>query len=233
MTLKTVVDSIDGLDPAVAKEYTKGDDGKFYLDHEDKAAIDAMRRARDNEKTEHSATKEKLRTTSTQIETLTDQIADLKAGKQSPEDKAEIKRLAKELGTLKEASTAETQRLRSDITRMTADETAKSLSKDLTDNGDLLYPHIRQRLSVKFDEAGSQLVVLDKDGKESTQKVEDLRAEFAKDSRFANVIKGSKGSGGGGRASGGGGSGGGGAAYPNQGTTAEKAAWLKANRTAE
>lgn len=196
MTLKNTLDTLDGIPADVAKEYIKGDDGKFHLDHEDRESVSNMSRARDNEKTQHAATKGKLREAQEKAEALETQIEELRTKGMTKDTAAEVERLTKlhtkELAKVTEQAT----KLKSGIEKSMLESTAKTLSKDLTGSDEILAPHVQKRLSVSFDKDVPEVIVLDPDGQPSSKTVAELRKEFSENKSFAGFIKGSQGSGG-------------------------------------
>lgn len=231
MALVNELDSIDGLDPVIQKEYVKDEaSGKYRLDHDQKDSIENMRRARDNEKSEHAKTKTKLQESSTKLESLSTEIEELKEKGTSPEDKRELARLQKEHAKEKDRLTKQNDGLKTSLTQVLADDRARAISSDLTDSPDILYPHLRSRFRVEIGDDGKpEVQVLDKKGEPSSMTFDELKKEFSEDKRFEKVVKGSSGAGGGGRQTSKSPSGKE-SGYDPKATPAEKAAWLRDNK---
>ena len=100
MSLKTVLNTLDGLDDGIKKEYVEKD-GKFYLDidgslsHTEEVA--RIKRALDHEKNDHKATKAKNRLYSSfgtpeEIQSRLDSLEELELKKGEGETEAEFQK---------------------------------------------------------------------------------------------------------------------------------------------
>ncbi len=214
MALKAVLQNLDGVPESLRSEY-KEHEGKFYLDVDgidDHHAVGALRRAKDYEKDEARTAKGKIATLSTQIESLTTELADLRKSGIPKGDVEALETSYKTKYATKEAELNQRiEKLTKSLEGHLLDGNAMKLANEIAakpEYVELLMPHIRHRLKLEDGEDGAQIVrILDKDGKPSASNLDDFKKELMGNKAFSAILTGSKASGGG--ASGGGGSGGG------------------------
>lgn len=213
MALQMILDSLDGVPADVAKEYKKGEDGKFTLDVVGGEDTGALKRAKDHEKNLRVAAEQKVTDLTAQIETLTSErdtaiserdaakadkgkdTAALEASWQAKVDEANRK-----LETVQNELTAEVERL-------LVTNTANSMAHEISTVPELFQDVIAKRLKVEKGADGKYFTrVLDADGNPSASNLDDLQKELLANEKYAAIIVSGKGSGGG---AGGSGSGGG------------------------
>lgn len=197
MSLKFEVDSLDGLDEALAGLYEKHGD-KFRLKVEGIDPADELKEALRKEREERKAAKERVEALEREARERAEESArksgDIEALEKSWQDK-----LAKREAELLEQSKG----LQSQLVELTVGATAQKLAGDLAVPGsaDVLLPHIKSRLTYQ----DGKLAVLDADGKPSASTVDELANEIRNDKRFAPLIVASRADGGGASGSRGGG----------------------------
>lgn len=207
MSLKLILDSLDGVDEATQKLYTEKD-GKFHLnveglpdvsDYEDR--INKMDAKISELLDEKKAADQKAR----DAQKAADQAAADKAAKDGDVDalnESWQKKLDDAVAE-KDAIIAERETALDKATsRSAAMELATTLA--VPGSADVLMPHIRGRLKTEIKDGEATVVVLDSNGKPSASTVKELGNEIANDKRFAPLIVGSNASGGGANGSGGG-----------------------------
>jgi hypothetical protein len=163
-----------------------------------------FRKARDHEK-------EKRKEAEARLKQIEKEKADAEEARRKAEEEAELskKRKAGDLEAIEksyqqklaekdEAYKAEITK-RDEATKSQAVEAAANrLAGSISTSPDLMLPHIKGRLAAELTESGSVVVrVVDKDGKLTSNKVEDLQKEILEDKAFAPIIKGSEARGGG------------------------------------
>lgn len=206
--LKFQLDTLDGVDEAVRPLYTEKD-GKFVLgieglpQQEDvsglKAKVDELL---GEKKAAEKARKEAEETARAEREEAARKSGNVEELEKSWSEK--YNRLQAELsGQLEQERTG----LQGQIRDLTVGRTATDIAAALAIPGSAkaLLPHIERRLSVELRDGKPTVVVLDQNGKLSAASLDELKAEFTKDTAFAPLIAGSKASGGGAPGAGGGG----------------------------
>lgn len=214
MALKAKLEKLEGIPEPVAKEYKEVDEnGKkvFVLDvegaflHEED--IGPLKRARDHEKNARQAAEKLVKDASTQIETLQEELDNMRRGAIPKGDVEKLEGSWKEKLAKREAElTGERDSALGTLRTLLVDNIAQSIASKISTAPDLILPHVKSRLVAEKTAEGYVTRVLDKDGKPSAASIEELQKELTADKRFSAIIVGSKASGGG-AAGGGGGSG--------------------------
>jgi len=195
MALQLILPTLDGLSPDVAKEYIVQDDGTFRLDVSGLEDTGALKRAKEHEKTQRKAAQTKATQLESQIEDLQEQIAALGDPSKGSADAGKLLKLEKQLKEAVDKLATREAELLGEISRLTSSAEAARICADLTDFPDLMLPAIKARLVTVMENGKSVVKVLDSDGDVGSMTVDELKAEFEKDKRFAPVLRGSKGSG--------------------------------------
>lgn len=115
MALKSKITKLEDVAESLRAEYTKGDDGAFYLNVEspdDLPAVRGLRKNRDDLRTEKEALAAKY--AGVDIDSLKAEIATLKEGNKGGRNDAEISALTSQLKQLKDAAAAEKTTLEKD-----------------------------------------------------------------------------------------------------------------------
>jgi len=206
MALKAILDSIEGIPEPIAKEYVKGEDGKFTLAVEGAEDVGALKRAKDHEKAARQTAEKTLKELQTLHEKSQEEIDEMRRG---AIPKGDVEKLEGSWRTKLEKKEAElnAQVAARDVTlkSLLVDNIAQTIAAKISNSPDLILPHIQRRLTTELDNGKFITRVLDHEGKPSALTIEELQKELTLDKRFAPIIIGSKASGGG--ASGGSGSG--------------------------
>lgn len=195
MALQLILQTLDGLSAEVAKEYIDQGDGTFRLDVSGLEDTGALKRAKEHEKAQRKAAQTKATELESQIEDLQEQIALLGDPSKGSADAAKLQKLEKQLKEAGDKLTTRESELLGEISRLTSSATASSIVAELTDYPDLMLPAVKARLVTVMEGGKSVVKVLDPDGDVGSMTVEELKAEFEKDKRFAPVLRGSQGSG--------------------------------------
>lgn len=191
MVMKLRVASLDEVDPAFHAEYKPDGEG-FVLDVEGESpGIEAMRRARDNEKEAHKTTKSRLKEIETEMDAMRTQLAD-KTGNSDTIHKSWEKKFAEKCAEYDNIISG----LNGSLSKVTVGSAAKALSQ-LFIVPSFAEANIRARLTTEIVDGEAVVRVLDKNGKASAMSLEDLEKEFKNDKELAPALKGSGGSGGG------------------------------------
>lgn len=213
MALKMILDTLDGVPADVAKEYKKGEDGKFTLDVEGGEDTGALKRAKDHEKNLRVAAEGKVTELEGKITALTTErdtaiserdAAKADKGKDTAALEASWQAKVDEANTKLESTQTELTR---EIERLLVTNTASSLAHEISTVPELFSDVIARRLKVEKGADGQYFTrVLDANGQPSASNLDDLRKELLATDKYAAIIVSGKGSGGG---AGGSGSGGG------------------------
>lgn len=213
MALKMILDTLDGVPADVAKEYTKGEDGKFTLQVEGGEDTGALKRAKDHEKNLRVAAEDRVKALEAQITTLTGErdtaiterdAAKADKGKDTAALEASWQAKVDAANSKLEATQSELTR---EIERLLVTNTANSLAHEISTVPELFSDVIARRLKVEKGADGQYFTrVLDASGQPSASNLDDLRKELLATDKYAAIIISGKGSGGG---AGGSGSGGG------------------------
>lgn len=191
MVMKLRVASLDEVDQAYHGEYKPDGDG-FVLEIEGETpGVEAMRRARDNEKESHKTTRARLKELETEMDTMRTQLAD-KTGSSESIHKSWEKKFADKCAEYDGIISG----LNGSLSKVTVGSAAKALSQIFI-VPTFAEPNIRARLTTEIVDGEAVVRVLDKSGKPSAMSLEDLEKEFRADKELAPALKGSGGSGGG------------------------------------
>lgn len=235
MGLKLVLDSLDGVDEATQKLYTKSEDGKFRLQVDDLEDTGALKRAKEHEKKARQEAEARAKKAE-------DDIAEMRRKAEEEQEngfksKGDIEALEKswtaKFEKLRQDHEAEKKVLTSSLNKLLVDNVATSLAAKISTAPDVILPHIKARLKPELTDGVAVTKVIGVDGSPSALTLDELADEFRSNSAFAPIIIGSKGSGGGGHGDGKEkGSKGVGdlpKTYSECKTPEQKAAWLRAN----
>lgn len=192
MALKATIDSLDGLNEIVQKEYKKGDDGKFHLDVEGIEAhpsVGALKRAKDREA-------EEAKTTRVQLAALTEERDNLLKGAipKGDVDKLELS-YKKKLGDVEATYKGQLEAANSSLHTLLVNNVAQKLAGEISKAPELIMPHIIGRLKAEIVDGKPLTRVLDKDGSLSANSIEDFKKELIANPLFAPILIGSKASG--------------------------------------
>lgn len=213
MALKMILDTLDGVPADVAKEYKKGEDGKFVLDVEGGEDTGALKRAKDHEKNLRVAAEGRVTELEAQITTLTGErdnaiterdAAKADKGKDTAALEASWQAKVDAANSKLESTQSE---LTKEIERLLVTNTATALAHEISTVPELFADVISRRLKVEKGADGQYFTrVLDAAGQPSASNLDDLRKELLATDKYASIMIAGKGSGGG---AGGSGSGGG------------------------
>lgn len=213
MALKMILDTLDGVPADVAKEYKKGEDGKFVLDVEGGEDTGALKRAKDHEKNLRVAAEQKVADLTSQVEAITAErdtaiterdAAKADKGKDTAALEASWQAKVDAANQKLESTQSELTR---EIERLLVTNTASSMAHEISTVPELFSDVIARRLKVEKGADGQYFTrVLDQAGAPSASNLDDLKKELLANEKYAAIIISGKGSGGG---AGGSGSGGG------------------------
>jgi len=212
MKLKKLLDTLDGLDEALAALYEKGADGKYHLQIEDDDNGPLIR-AKEHEVGLRQIAERDLATRTQELETANATIAQLKldAGKDKNQLREQLQaEYAEKEKKLVEQHQKEKEALEKTVKKVYVSDVAMRIANEITDVPDLLIPLLEKRLQVEVVDGEPVTRVLTDDGKASTLTPDDLKSEYAGNKKFERIIRGSSSSGGGAS----GGNGGSGASKP-------------------
>jgi hypothetical protein len=220
MPLKVKLETLEGVPPDVAKEYTEVTEGdkKFYTlgiegGYITEEPVDALKRAKDHEKNARQTVEKKLKEQDAQVLKLQEEIDEMRRGNIPKADVDKLEGSWKEKLAKKEAElTTQIGARDRTLQRVLVESVAVKMAGEVSVSPDLILPHIRARLTTELVDGEFTTRVLDKEGKPSALSIEELQKDIMSDKRFAPIIKGSKASGGG--AAGGAGPGGSGNSVP-------------------
>lgn len=191
MVMKVRVKSLDEVDEKFHSEYVK-DGEEYVLQTEGEApGVEAMRRARDNEKEQHKTTKSRLRDLETEMDGLRTQLAD-KSGNSDTIHKSWEKKFNDKVAEYDGIVAG----LNSTLSNVTVGSVAKDLSKIFI-APKFAERAIRDRLTTEIVDGVPHVRVLDANGKPSAMTIAELEKEFREDESLAGALVGSQGSGGG------------------------------------
>jgi hypothetical protein len=204
MAVKAMLASLEGVPEALAAEYKKGDDGKFYLEIdgiEEHAALGALKRAKEHEKTARQEAETIARDARAKLETLTTEMEGRLKGVIPKADADRLELSYKEKMAARETELAgQIKTLSGSLHSVLVDNVAQVLASNLAKDAlsiPLLLPHIAPRLAVEMVEGRAITRVLDREGKPSASSLDDLQKEILATPMFAPVLSGGKASGGG------------------------------------
>lgn len=203
MALRAQLESLEGLPEPVAKEYKKVEqDGKVLflldVDIDNLDSVGALKRAKDHEKKERQTVESRFKEASTKIETLQDELDNIRRGAIPKGDVEKLEGSWKDKLAKREAELiGERDAAIGTLQRLLVDNVAQAVATKVSTAPDLLLPHVKARLVAEKTSDGYVTRVLDKEGKPSAMSIEELQKELSGDKRFAAIIVGSKASGGG------------------------------------
>jgi len=199
MTLKAILESVDGLPDPIKAEYTKAEDGKYHLNVEgidDHPGVGALKRAKDYEKAERQKVTQQVSDLKAQLDTLTEERDDILKGAIPKGDVEKLENSYKEkLAKREKELSDQISALTGNLQTMLVDNVAQSMAGKISKAPELMMPHIKARLKAEFNEGKAVTRVLDKDGNPSAFSIEELQKEFVANPSFAPIIIGSRASG--------------------------------------
>lgn len=201
MGLKYQLESLEGVDEAIASLYTEKD-GKYVLGIEglptNNEDVSGLKAKVEELLAEKKAADKKAR----EAEEAARKAAE-DAARKSGDTEALEKSWQQKLAQREQELMQELETYKESVTAMTVDNVAVSLASELAVPGSAkaLLPHIRARLAVEQREGKFVTVVRDAEGKPSAYSLDDLKKEFVSDPAFAPLIVGTKATGGGAKGS--------------------------------
>lgn len=200
MNLKYQIDSLEGLDEAIAKLYKK--DGDVYklqvegVESEDDVA--GLKKALQTERDAREAAEKAQRKAEKDAQKKAEDATAAAARKEGDVEALE-KSWQKKYGDKVAEMQADIDQRDGWIKQNTVHTTALELATTLAVPGsaDVLLPHIEKRLGVDVRDGRPTAVVLGDDGKPSALSVKELGEQISGNQAFAPLIVGSKASGGG------------------------------------
>lgn len=204
MTLKYQLDSLEGLEPAVAAMYEEKD-GKFVLKVEGipqpedttglRNKVEELLREKKDEKSRREQAEEAAR--------IAAEEAARKNGDTEALDRSWNEKYSKALGEKDQTLTA----LQAQVHALTVGATAARLAGELAVQGSsaILQRLIEPRLSMDMRDGKPVVVVLDNEGRPTALTPDELKNEIISDAALAPLVAGSKATGGGAAGSKGGG----------------------------
>jgi len=204
MTLKYQLDSLEGLEPAVAAMYQEKD-GKFVLKVEGipqpedttglRNKVEELLREKKDEKARREQAEEAAR--------IAAEEAARKNGDTEALDRSWNEKYSKALGEKDQALSA----LQAQVHALTVGATAARLAGELAVQGSsaVLQRLIEPRLSMDMRDGKPVVVVLDNEGRPTALTPDELKNEIISDAALAPLVAGSKATGGGAAGSKGGG----------------------------
>lgn len=204
MTLKYQLDSLEGLEPAVAAMYEEKD-GKFVLKVEGipqpedttglRNKVEELLREKKDEKARREQAEEAAR--------IAAEEAARKNGDTEALDRSWNEKYTKALGEKDQTLTA----LQAQVHALTVGATAARLAGELAVQGSsaVLQRLIEPRLSMEMRDGKPVVVVLDNEGRPTALTPDELKNEIISDAALAPLVAGSKATGGGAAGSKGGG----------------------------
>lgn len=227
MKLKKKIKSLDEVQEQYRELYVEKD-GEFVLEVDGDEDTGALKRAKEHEKERRQKAEQKARELEEQMAALQEQLnstSNKNTDTSSLEKKWQDKLNKREKELLDNIGSLEKE-----INTLLIDNVAEQLAADLSDSPAVLRPHLRQRLTVERVDGKAVTRIRDLDGELSAMTLDELKGEFQSNNDFAAVIRGSKGSGSG---AGGGQGGNGKPQKPDftKATPAEKAAYLKQQKS--
>lgn len=195
MALNITLANLDGLPPEVANEYTEQEDGSFRLELIGLEDTGALKRAKEHEKTQRKAAQTQVTELQSKVEDLEEQIAALGDPAKNSVDAAKLAKLEKQLIEAQGKLTTRETELMGEISRLTSTAEATRLVNELTDFPDLMLHAVQSRLTTVMENGKAVVKVLDADGDVSAMTLEELKVELENNTKFAPVLRGSKGSG--------------------------------------
>lgn len=205
MALKAILESLEGVNPDLAKEYKEVEqEGKksYVLDLEGAyitdEPVDALKRARDYEKKEASTARQKAKDAAMAAEKLQEELDAMRRGAIPKGDVEKLELSWKEkLQKIATEKDSEITAARGSLQKLLVDNVAQQIAAKISNAPELILPHVKARLVAELTSDGYVTRVLDREGKASALSIEELQKDITNDKRFAPIIIGSKASGGG------------------------------------
>lgn len=195
MTLKAIVETLEGLPADVAKEYIEQDDGTFRLDVEGGEDTGALKRAKDHEKKLRKEAQLKNQKLQDKITELEGDLEDLKDPGESKKDDRLRAKYEAQMVALRTELTGESQVWMNEVRRLSSTQTAERIATELFTSLTLGLPHVKSRLTTELEDGKAVVKVLDSDGDVGVMTLEDLKRELRANKELAPILKGGKGSG--------------------------------------
>lgn len=197
--------------------YQAGDDGNYTVTQsaidagiETDVTISALKNAKEHERKQRQEyevkTKGEMDTLAEQVTALTAQLGEIddeklrKAGDTDSLLASKEAKIRAELEPLLKKALSDGDTHKEMVKKLLVKDNATRISSELSvdGNGEALYPHIINRLTLDYDSAGEpKVVVLGKDGKPTVDTLADLKAEIQNTESLSRLVKGSQASGGG------------------------------------
>ena len=193
MSLKYEVDTLDGIDETVKPLYTEAG-GKFRLKVDgiptgDDGMADRLKKLEANNR-ELLEEKRKAKYAA--------EASRLEAAKKGGDIESIEKSWAQKLADAQAAAAAERDQYLGMVSGLTVGQTSTAVAAELFgEHGELMLPHVANRLRVDVSDGRPKVRVLDAAGNPTALTVDDLKAEIRANGRFAAFLVGSKASGGG------------------------------------
>lgn len=196
--LKKILESIDGLDPAIAAEYKQGPDGKFHLELDSDDA-EPLRRAKEHEVGLRQIAERDLAAAKTALAAAEAKVAELQNA-QSQDVQALRADHERTIAAAKADAAKERAGLEGVIRRIFVNDVANRIAGDIAiDEGaaELLATALTPRLSVEIINNEPITRVLGPDGLPTNASPDDLKKEYLQNAKYAGILKGNGASGGG------------------------------------
>lgn len=196
MKFRLTKEQFEALTADAKKEYTADGEGyKLVLeDISDPEDNSALKRAKDREKQRADEAEAERKKLQDKLDGITNESArkagDIDALESSWKKKAD---------DAKAEGEATANSYKSKMEKLLVNDVATQIAVELTKSVKIMLPHIKARLKAEFDGEDAITRVLDADGKPSALSIDDLKKEFRANPDFADIIIGSKASGGGAR----------------------------------
>jgi hypothetical protein len=178
----------------IEKKLYSEKNGSFLLTVEGVESEDdvkALKNAKEYEKTERKKLEAQLKELQQKLDGNTEEEIKKKGDIQALEESYK-----KKLKETSDALEAEKQKHLSHLSTQLLNSTVSELSLKIAPNAKtLISPHIKNRLSVEFENDTPIVRVLDKDGKISANTLDDLHKEFVNNPEFKPIVGGTNASG--------------------------------------
>ena len=196
MKLKLNKDEHGSLDSALQTHYVEDASGAFVLDIEDMPTKEPQR---DDGplKRAHERTKQELRDARDKLKSFEDKQANSslndarKNGDLDTMEKAYNANIEKIKGEFQ--STIDSQQ--AFMKKQLKDNVAIKMASEISDDPDIILPHILNRVDANFDGETPSTRYLDENGDNGFMSYEDLKKEFVENPKFSSIIRGNKASG--------------------------------------
>lgn len=201
MGLKMEVENLEGIPEAVRSEYEKLDNGRYRLKVDGVEDVGGLKKKVEELLGEKKNASKKAEEAIAELEKLK-----LEAAKKGGDTDSIVKSYEDKIATLKGTMEKSLADMQAHIARITAEETGTKIAAELArqvkgadgkmySTVDALEPLIKSRLRADVREGKYVVVVLDKNGNPTADKIEDLKNEFINNPAFSPLITGSKASG--------------------------------------